>query len=50
MVLPVFAVLALGAPFLALMGIISALGEWATEELGRLRLHPSPLPEARSEP
>lgn len=49
MVIPVFVTMALGTPFLALMGVLSALGEWATEVLGRVRPHSPPLRGARSE-
>lgn len=48
MVLPVFIALALGTPVLGLMGGVSALGEWATEEVVRLRPHPPTLPGSRS--
>ncbi len=49
MVPPVFVALVLGAPLLALMGVVSALGEWMTEMMCRLHLRPSPLPGARNE-
>jgi hypothetical protein len=50
MVPPVFVALGLAAPLLAFMGLISALGEWATEALGKARGRSSTAPSPAGVP